>query len=477
MDNITAARILEILQSDLVLSEFGLTSDFLDQVRLKLRTVNSNHFLPLHDVDDKSPGLEVFDNEVRLSMDWGIKLDGKKNAGVINKPSCITFKTDKFLIGDGDSTNVTLAGSVFDVNLNYLGQVGKKGTNLGSGEVPIVNDFEHSTQSASYYLVSTDSHIVQIYDDKNKAHTGAIGTGVAGVDGTQITSPVALAVGTNGILYVLCNKGEPAGATVSSNSGFVAKYQSDGTFMEITLYQGLTNGSGSCFSGEIANAKDMVVTKYKGKDHLLILNGNNEIGLFDASSWKLVEIYNVPTSVSDAPDLDKITLDDKFIYAVSSSTGQVLAIDRKDRQLRGKFGTLADESSADAKSSLGKFNGLSGIAVVGNKIYTSESTNRRVQAYGTEMLDNSNFFVTLSMENIPNQKSLVDIVYSLKGNGVEDVKVLDTSNQNAELEVATAVARNIKAFKIKLILDPTRFDSVNKTLEINPVYILTKEFR
>jgi hypothetical protein len=75
--------------------------------------------------------------------------------------------------------------------------------------------------------------------------------------------------------------------------------------------------------------------------------------------------------------------------------------------------------------------------------------------------------------NLPLHKSLVNVVTT----SVKEIKILDTLNQNRELDVDTAVSRGLTAFKIKLILDPTQFDSISKRIVIDPVYVLTREYR
>lgn len=472
MNESTIRLVMATLTSPTSLSNNkNLTSDILADIERQLGLSTSQSYQPIFEIEKVSDGLELNDQNVSLIDGWGVTLTNKSNSDIVEVPSNIRTIGGKFYIAN-NKVDGTLPCIEVDSNLNLLGGIGIRGDELDEGEYDDASDFIYNGLLKQYFIASKSDNIVHAYDGTTKEFIGSIGSGDAGADGTDITSPVAVAIGTAKI-YVLCQGGTYAGAT---GVGFLATYKHDRTFISIPLYPGKNNGIGKCFQGEILAPKDMVYVQKGGKDHLYILNSTDEIGLFDCTDFSLKEIINIPSSIKNGSlGLNRIAIDDNNIYVSSSTTGRVIAINLKDKSLVGTFGKLADESTTGSPDTLGYFNGLNGICVYNNKLYTAESVNNRIQTFGSGLFTQSRFEVLFKSVHLPANKKIVNITYSLFGEAVSDITILDLNN-NKEYSITSAANRRPSLFKLKLFLEPYRFSQAKDSFVINPIYILLEDY-
>lgn len=465
-------QVLSILGSPVVLSEYPEISDtFLKNLQDELSRSTNETFKKILDIEKTSPGIEHTDNEIKLKEDWGVKLNGVEHSSYISSPQNIRSRDGKFFIANKSST--ALGGAVFDNNLNILGTVGSRSDtpDYGVGEFSGMDDFTYSSKTGKFYVVSADDHIIHLFNGNTKAYESSIGDGTAGIPTevvNKITEPIAIAIGQTHI-YVLCKTGD--GGT--GGSGFVARFTLGHKFVDIPLYDNKNGGNGKIFENEIHNPRDMIVTQKNGRDHLYILNGHDEVGLFDTADWNYKEIYTIPSNFANTNlGLKRITVEGDSLYISSSTKGLVIAIDLKTRKLIGKFGTLKDESSNDSDQTLGFFNGPGGIISINGTIYLTESLNNRVQVFGKALFTQPTFEVIFKQCSLPNSKYLVDISRSLLGKLNTEVRILDKGLEDKEYEVSTAVARKVSSFKVKLTIDPTIFSKKNRVYDVYPVYVM-----
>jgi hypothetical protein len=428
-----------------------------------------------------SPGIYNTDSTIRLKDDWGVKLLSGTHSFVDLPANVRVYGNKVLLCNGGDETSPVLC-SVLDTNLNYEKPVGKKGTDLTVGEYRTATDFMWDGEFDKYYIAASDDNIVHVYSENTQEYMYSLGdtspppgnagaSGTAGTMTSQLTNPVAVGRGIARV-YVLCNKGTPVGAT---GTGFVAQYTTDGNFIGIPLFHGKNNGNGRISQGEIKDPKDMYVTNSGGRDLIYILNGTGEIGVFEGDTMDLKEVYNIPSNYPNSNlGLTRITVDANYLYITAANVGQVIAIDLKTKELVGSFGTLRSETEADAKHTLGYFNGLGGVAVLEDRLIVTESLNDRVHTFGLDFLTNPQFTVTFHPVRLSVGSTLVDITYSLTGDALADIVLVDLGN-NQEYDIKTAIARHLDYFAVRLKLDPTQFSRKKDTFEIYPIYILMED--
>jgi hypothetical protein len=434
-------------------------------------------YFPVVDIESVSAGLSIEDNNVVLSHRWGVQLSATSHASLIDTPVNIRSVLDKILITNGGALASTVACGVYDQNLNFLAPVGKKGTVLTSGEYSVASDFTLNDAEGFYYIAASVDHIVHYYKTTDLSFVGSLGNGTPGADGTEITNPSALGIGEN-FVYVLCSAGTPAG---SSGPGFIARYNLANTFVDIPLYHGKNGGTGLVVQGEITAPKDMVIRPSGGRDYVYVLNGSDEIGRFvtDSPSNDLVldTVYNIPTDVLGTNlGLTKIDVDSEFLYVTAQNLGEVIKIRLDDKTLAGRFGMLRAETTAEADQTLGYFNGLSGIAVIGDTIHTTETLNNRVQTFGTSLLADGTFDIEFRAVRVPLERKLTDITYSRAGGLFANLKIVDKGSPNAgqEYDIDTAIKRDTRHFAAKLKIQPHVFSRAKSVYEIYPVYILSE---
>lgn len=444
--------------------------ELIDSIYQHLVNITGQAYIKVIDIKDKSAGLVVEDRKIKLSQDWGVKLANTTHSSYIDIPASVRFISDTVMVANNNPMGAALV-SIFDKNLNYVGPVGLRGLTYTAGQLTIASDCTYDASNGRYYIVSTPDNIVQVYNKATMSYAYSLGDGTLGANSTSMSAPVAVSVGVNGI-YVLCQAGTPTGST---GLGYLATYTSAGVFKSIPLYKGKNGGTGRCIQGEISSPKDMVVVTTGGRDFVYILNSTDEIGVFSADDWKMVDVINIPSNLSNASlGLSRMSIKDNTVYVTCANTGQVVAIDLKTKQLSGVFGTLRSEATADNDGTLGYFNGLCGIAALDDKLIVAESLNNRIQVFGKALLTESSFSITFEPVNI-RAKKLIDIAPSLAGDAASDIVLVDPSD-NTEYDIKTAIARNLDFFSVKMKIQPSMFSRKKQSFAIYPVYVLVEQY-
>lgn len=477
--------ILNLIKSPKFLSTFPeITSAQIDLVETQFNFVSSESFAPIFNVEKVSDGLVNKNLRLSLAEEWGVELSKEKNP-FISSPNNLRFMSGKFLVSNQVSLNSTTACCELDANLNFKGVVGKVGSNLSQGQYQDPVELTYCERNSSYYVVSKNDNIIHRYHNKTKQFIESIGNGDNGAEGeidtkdSLLSKPVAITFGLN-YIYVLCNSGEPNN---SSGEGFVAVYDFNNNFKCIALYCGLNGGTGTCYEGEIKNPKDMFVTQYDGRDRLYILNGNDEIGIFDTNALNegvgaltMIDVINLPSKLGlNNPGLERMTESNDILYLTSKNTGQVIALNIITGDLIGVFGKLADESSKGMDNTLGFLNGVSGIVIKDNKVYVSESLNNRIQVFGKSLFINNKFEVVFQPIRLPLNKEIKHVCYSLVGDSITDIKIIDLSD-DVEIDIETAIKKKVNHFKVKLYIDPMKFSLQKESLKLEPLFLLMESF-
>lgn len=459
-----------------------LAEEIYNAVMEEVNQDTSETYKPVIKVADKHSGLSISDGKVSLVESWGTKLSNKLHS-FIDKPVNIVYKDGYFLIANGnDSEESATACAVFDEQLNFLGTVGKKGSVLNSGEYSVASDFNYSKAESEFCIACPQDNVVHFYHESTKQFKSKIGTGVAGTSATTLTEPIAIKYGLSRF-YILCKSGVPSGAT---GPGYVSVYsRKTKSFLSIPIFNGKNGGSGKCFEGEISSPKDFFITSDGNTDTIYILNGTNEVGVFkveapsDVITFKLEKVINIPPQITSTNlGLSHIFVhvngNNKTIYLTASDSGQVIAIDYKTGNLIGSFGRLADESGKENDDTLGHFNGLKGISIVNNKIYSCESLNNRIQVFGTSLFTEQ-FHITFENITIAQNQQLKDISGSLLGTPLSSVKVIDFATKT-EYDLRTAILNQFKNFHVKVLIEPYSFSRKTPTFVINPVFVILKSY-
>lgn len=453
--DIDVETVMNVLKSPLVLSEFKLNSSLLDYIELRLKSVSSQSFTTINNIVEHDSGIVIKNNKIELADNWGVRLDSYSNP-FIGSPCNIRGYDKYYLIAD---KSLTKSCSVLDKEFNFLGYVGSKGAGASQYTTPV--DIAYSDILDKYFIVSQSQNRIQIYNGKTKAFEQSL-------TDVDMLEPVAIALSPSAI-YVLCKSGTPAGST---GPGCLLVYNKDLTLRSKPLYYGKNGGNGSMFqAGELSSPKDLIVVSYGGIDHLYILNGNDEIGVIKTSDWSLTAIYNMSDSNLG---LSRISLDVDNLYTTSKDTGKIFCIDRATGKVKGKFGSLADESSINSNQTLGNFNGLDGIYASKGTVVITESINNRIQVIGENLIAKENFSVTYSDVHLTRTNVLMEVSKSA-GSGVDSTVKIVVGND--EYDVDVAIARRLSNFKIKLYIHPSNFTKNSKSIPIAPLYVMTQQVK
>ncbi len=451
-----------------------ITSDLLRGISSLAGSIQRRNpgYIRVDNVEDKSEGLNISNDTLTLVNDWGVKVN-RLRQNYINNPVSIKNIQGRYYIANSESEdNTNKPCVILDSNFNLEGTIGSIGP--GSGQYTTASDFAFSSQKNKYYVVAPEEHKVLTYRHDTKAYVDSIGSGTAGADGDDLTSPVAIDFGRLGI-YVLCSGGTCAGA---SGTGFLARYSFDQEFRDIPLYPGKHGGNGECYRGEIKNPIDIHIQSVGGEDLVYILNGTGEVGVFNSDkNWQVQDVINVPNEYSGVSmGYKKIYADFDNLYLTAANLGKVIVIDLKTKKLVGAFGMLTDESSNNSDETLGYFNGLSGITVVGGNVVVTESINNRIQVFGKSLLKDNDFSIVYQNTHLPNSRDILDIVYSFKGVTVGDIKIVTLDNLN-EYSIENAQSRRLEQFKIKVKIPAYKFSRKNSAFEVAPIYVLIQEYK
>lgn len=456
----------------------AMSSATLDSIDNWLGNLRKQYYLDVLDIANLSSGLSLKDKNIALENNWGVKLINSSHPFIF-KPSNIRYAAEKFFVTNSADVDQNGSCTVLDENLNLVTQIGKSGVAFGSGQYTAADDFIYLFNMKKYIVASKADHILQVYNESG-VYEATLGTpataGTSDVAVTLFDKPVAIAVGERG-LYV-CNAGSGIGATGRIDL-FTATTNGLGEFNYVAtpLYAGKSSGSGKLLEGEVTSPKDIFVTG--SPDKLFVLNGNDEIGIFDVNAgFSLERVINIPSDIySPSLGLSRLAVHNNTIYVTAANTGEVLAIDSRTGTFLGKFGELRNEATLNAPQTLGFFNGLAGVAISDNtgRVITTETNNNRIQTFGTSLLSAERFSVTFSPVKLPNTSLLKRITIPAGVDSLaSEVAVVDVSN-NREYTVQTAIDRQLKYFAIKLYFSPSVFSMHRSTLELYPISILCEE--
>ncbi len=449
----------------------GISNATLTGIESWLGTMKGQFYLTSVDAVFASPGLKIQDRKVMLDNDWGVKLVGTQHA-FINKPTNVRFTNNRLCLTTTAELTSTGSCAVLDPNLNLMTVLGRAGTSFNTGEFTRAGDMTFDPITNKYLVACPDDHIIQRYDAAG-VYVDTLGTpGVSGQpvaptvgnNGLAFTTPVAVGTGDRGF-YVACD---------TITGGFITQIRKDLSANSIPLYPGKNGGAGKIFEGEISHIKDMVVLT--NPDKLLILNGTDEIGIFDVDAgFKLETVINIPSEIySTSLGLNRITADASTIYVSASATGEIIAIDRKTGKYIGKFGELRNESTLNSDHTLGCFNGLSGITISSDRLVTTESINNRVQSFGTALCRSPKFAIDFTPVVISDTAQMQYITVPAGTVIPQEVRVVDR-DLNTEFTVETAIARKTKRFFVRFYLKPSSFSLQKKAMDLFPIHVLCED--
>jgi hypothetical protein len=465
------ALVSSILRDPSTLSNFPeLSEEIINKIERQISVRETNSFRTITEIASVSEGLRYDSDTISLSEDWGVKLTSK-NHYYIDRPESIRFNANEILISN-NPVNSTIGCAVTDVNLNLNKMIGvfSNTPNLSLGQYSQVSDFNCSIRKNRYFIVSSNNNIVHTYNLKNGQYESSIGDGISGIPSTtdnHLSSPVSIDFGLSKT-YILCSSGIPSGAT---GHGYVAVFKNDDTFDSIPIYCGKNGGQGHTYQGELVNPKYMFVEILGDQELLYVLNGFDEVGVFDARvNYAHINTYTIPREITNQNlGLSKISKDNNNLYITAKNLGKIIAIDLKTKKLVGTFGILSDESGTDSPQSLGKFNGLSGITVVNQQVFVVETVNNRVQSFGKSLITNNKFFVLFESVNIPPNCRLKSLSYDLAGSPISQVKIVVGTK---EYDVSIAKEKRIQDFQVKIYIDPSEFSNIKTEYKIYPIYVL-----
>ena len=463
MSNLLKAQILSVLKSPTVLSEFPeVTGDLLQEIENVLTVSTSNNYTSVTQISSVSPGLTGGINQVYLNPDWGVRLNGFEH-NYIDIPGALRSNGEKFFVTNTRNNGV-IGCTVLDKYLNLEGIVGKP------ADYGQASDFIYNNRTQKYLIASKTQDSIKVYNSASKKLETTIGGGILSSSNASLSAPVAIGLGIR--MYVVCQTGQCSGLSPAPvDDGFLKVMSSDGVSgFEVPLYPGKNGGTGRCFEGEIVSPKDIFVKNENNRDILYILNGTNEIGVFDTQDWSLIKVYTIPNNLTGTQNFNRITVDSKYLY-VTSASGKVIMIDLVTRGLYGVYGEMKDESNSAEEMTLGYFNGLEGITVSGDTIYTSETVNNRIQSFGKSLVSSDTFSVTFETTPLYGRR-LKDIVPSIiGGQSFSSVKVI---SDRVEYDLMTAVYRNLQQFQIRVYIKSSQFSKKNPIFTLFPIYLLTE---
>lgn len=466
----TASLISEILRDPSTLSNFPeLSSEDIALVENLFDAQETNSYLVTHEVDSAANGLVVTGQTIKLAMDWGVRLYAPKHTNIINEPNNIRLKKDRLLISNFKDNSC----SVTDMNFLLKQKIGKYNLtpNLSLGEYSNAVDINYNARTNTYWVVSKDDNIIHLYNGTTTAFINSLGDGTSGVptlSSVKFSSPVSVDFGLS-TTYILCQSGTVTGAT---NVGYLAVFDSNNNFISTPLYPGKNNGQGYVYQHEIYAPKAIYVVHTGGKDLLYILNGYDEVGVFDSTDYSLLDYFSIPPELASTNlGLTNLTVDEKNLYLTAQNAGKVIAIDLKTKELVGVFGVLSDESSLMSQKTLGLFNGISGIVSYQDKLIITEKINNRVQVIGKNLFKPDSLFVTYKPIIIPQNKKLKAITANLNNNIGEKVLIIDKDTKQ-EISINFAKDKNLRYLQVKFILNPWTFSLEKQSIDLLPIYIL-----
>lgn len=477
--NLYQKLIIAVLTNPAVKKVVGpaLSGDTTDQIEKWLGHIRGQFYIPILDIEQTSvsPGLFVNDREISLSPEWGVKLNGSIHP-YINRPTNIRNIQNRIYVSNSSDalTLEAFPAAVVDSNMNFVATIGSIGTSLVTGQYAQSDDFLFSPTHNKYFVVSTADNIIQLFDSKGQ-FVSSLGDGTAGIPdillGVKLNKPVAVAIGDRGV-YICCKEGVAGGAT--TKTGYIALLRPDFTFDSFPLFAGKNAGTGRLFEGEVDRPKDMVVLP--NPDRLVVLNGNDEIGVFNAATgYTLEKLINIPAEIySPSLGLSRIAVQGDVVYITASTTGEIIALSLSTGALVGKFGELKNESTLNSDQTLGVFNGISGVCFNGDKLVVSETLNNRIQQFGAYLVKNPQFIVDFVPVNIPLNAELHNITVPA---GLELSTKINIIDRKTSIEYSrdTAIQRKTNYFTVRFYIEPKRFSMNKKKLELYPVYVLCEE--
>lgn len=463
LDILTNAQVRKVVS--------GISSTTIESIDTWLSNVKGQFYISSIDANVVSSGLKVSDRKVMLQNDWGVKLIGTQHP-FLNKPTNIRYTNKRFCVTNTTEASSSGACTVLDENLNLMVNIGSKGTVFTSGEYSSAVDMTFSATSNKYLVACPVDHIVQVYKSSG-VFDSTLGTpdtaGVPTTGSILFNTPVAVGVGERGI-YVAC----AAGTVDTLPGGYIGFMKPDLSEPQAVLYPGKLGGTGKIFEGEVSGVKDMLVLS--NPDKLVVLNGSDEIGIFDVDTgFKLERVINIPSEIyNTALGLSRLTADSTTIYVSAAATGEVIAIDIKTGKLVGKFGELRNESTLNTDHTLGYFNGLSGITLFQDKVITTESINNRIQSFGAYLLKAPAFTIDFKPVVVSDSAQVKYITVPAGTVIPNDVRIIDT-DLNQEYTVDTALARKVKRFFVRFYIKPSSFSLNKPAVDLFPVHILCED--
>jgi hypothetical protein len=456
-----------------------ISSETLDSIEKWLQSLRGRFYIPVFDIEQNSTskGVVIKDREISLFSDWGVKLVGSTHP-FINKPTNIRSVQDRLYISNSSDSAavppIAAPASIVDSNMNFVISVGKIGTSLTTGQYTQSDDFLFSPTHNKYFIASSVDNIIQIYDSKAN-YLGSLGTGVAGIPALLspilLSAPIAVAVGERG-LYICCKDGKVTGS--GTKKGYIVLLKPDLTFDSIPLFAGKNGGSGSVFEYEVDSPKDMILSS--SSDKLIVLNGNDEIGIFNvATDYSLVKVLNIPSEIySPNLGLSKITSNGDTIYITAATTGQIIALSMSSGKLIGILGKLKDETTHNSDQTLTTFNGISGICFNQDKLVTTEVINNRVQQFGASLVQTPYFLIDFSTVSLPASTELYDVVTGVGSDTKAIMKIIDRATQK-EYSLQSALFRKVRTLSVRVYLDTDSFSSAKSSIVLSPVVLLCEE--
>lgn len=206
-----------------------------------------------------------------------------------NTPHAIEYSSSDELLYIG-SRSLARVFAIDPTTKRIVHQIGEHG--YGNRGIYNLRHIEISKDGLTMAITS-DSHFVSVWKratiNDNWAFAFDIGTPSVAKnisDGSSLYSPREVAIRpSDKHIFV----GAYYGFTKDFNSynigyGGVAEYDENGNFLQIAIYRGKYNKNGSINEGE---AQYVHAIEFDDQNNLWISNGNNQIGQFNSSTWRL----------------------------------------------------------------------------------------------------------------------------------------------------------------------------------------------
>lgn len=260
-----------------------------------------------------------------------------------------------YLLSDGGAGG---GNGVFALNdkLEVVKRMANYGANVAGGQYEDPSMAITFTISSIEYVAIADAtnHVVQIYLYASPwTHLATIGTvGASGADATHLDSPNGLAVDeTNGLLYISCPTGMPAGATASN--GFVAVW--DVSAPAVPVYSAIPlfySGTGGLLDAQVYTPVDLF---YDGSRLWVSNNGDSTVGAFDVSGaapvcTRFIETSGAGYTLRGPQQVYILTLAGGFmrLYVANGNTGTVEEFDGVTYQHLATYGIRASEDNLNS---------------------------------------------------------------------------------------------------------------------------------